>query len=85
MSIPYHRWPDDLAARYREKGYWLDVPMTDILARHKESDAIAVIEGDLQLSYGLHDASPVKKHYRLRTDTRNNRLCWSAFLEVPDA
>ncbi|CAK6497034.1 Enterobactin synthase component E [Pantoea sp. Nvir] len=51
MSIPYHRWPDDLAARYREKGYWLDVPMTDILARHKESDAIAVIEGDLQLSY----------------------------------
>lgn len=51
MSIPYHRWPDDLAARYREKGYWLDVPMTDILARHKESDAIAVIEGNLQLSY----------------------------------
>ena len=51
MSIPYHRWPDDLAARYREKGYWLDVPMTDILARHENSDAIAVIEGDLQLSY----------------------------------
>ncbi|MCG7389332.1 (2,3-dihydroxybenzoyl)adenylate synthase [Pantoea sp. ACRSB] len=51
MSIPYHRWPDDLAARYREKGYWLDVPMTDILERHKNSDAIAVIEGDLQLSY----------------------------------
>ncbi len=51
MSIPYHRWPDDLAARYREKGYWLDVPMTDILARHENSDAIAVIEGDLRLSY----------------------------------
>lgn len=51
MSIPYNRWPEDLAARYREKGYWLDVPMTDILARHQTSDAIAVIEGDLQLSY----------------------------------
>ena len=51
MSIPYYRWPEDLAARYREKGYWLDVPMTDILDRHKHSDAIAVIEGDRQLSY----------------------------------
>ncbi len=51
MSIPYNRWPDDLAARYREKGYWLDVPMTDILARHKENEAIAVIDGDRQISY----------------------------------
>jgi 2,3-dihydroxybenzoate-AMP ligase len=51
MSIPYTRWPDDLAARYREKGYWLDVPMTDILARHQHNDAIAVIDGDRQISY----------------------------------
>ena len=51
MSIPYNRWPDDFAARYREKGYWLDVPMTDILARHQENDAIAVIEGERQISY----------------------------------
>lgn len=51
MSIPYTRWPDDLAARYREKGYWLDVPMTDILARHQHNDAIAVIDGDREISY----------------------------------
>lgn len=51
MSIPYTRWPDDLAARYREKGYWLDVPMTDILAHHQHNDAIAVIDGDRQISY----------------------------------
>ncbi|WP_217549229.1 (2,3-dihydroxybenzoyl)adenylate synthase [Pantoea sp. GbtcB22] len=51
MSIPYTRWPDDLAARYREKGYWLDVPITDILARHQHNDAIAVIDGDRQISY----------------------------------
>ncbi|MEZ3500169.1 (2,3-dihydroxybenzoyl)adenylate synthase [Pantoea sp. KPR_PJ] len=51
MSIPYNRWPEDLAARYREKGYWLDVPMTDILDRHRHSEAIAVIEGDVALSY----------------------------------
>lgn len=51
MTVPYTRWPDDLAARYREKGYWLDLPLTDILERHKTSDAIAVVDGDLVLSY----------------------------------
>lgn len=51
MSIPYSRWPAHLAARYREKGYWIDVPMTDIIDRHRENDAIAVIDGTQQLSY----------------------------------
>ncbi|WP_241719643.1 hypothetical protein, partial [Cronobacter sakazakii] len=26
MTIPYTRWPDELAARYRARGYWLDLP-----------------------------------------------------------
>ncbi|NIF22623.1 (2,3-dihydroxybenzoyl)adenylate synthase [Candidatus Pantoea multigeneris] len=51
MTVPYTRWPDDLAARYREKGYWLDLPLTDILERHKTNDATAVVDGDLVLSY----------------------------------
>ncbi len=51
MSIPFSRWPAHLAARYREKGYWIDVPLTDIIDRHRENDAIAVIDGPLQLSY----------------------------------
>ncbi|KFC83503.1 hypothetical protein [Buttiauxella agrestis] len=33
MAIEFTRWPDDLAARYREKGYWADLPLTDILTR----------------------------------------------------
>lgn len=45
---------------------------------------IVDISGDLVMTYGLNAAAPVHKHYRLRTDTRNNRLCWSAFLEVSD-
>jgi Peptide arylation enzymes len=51
MSIPFSRWPAHLAARYREKGYWIDVPLTDIIDRHRENDAIAVIDGPVQLSY----------------------------------
>jgi conjugal transfer pilus assembly protein TraE len=46
---------------------------------------IVDITGQLELSYGMHSGSPVDKHYRIRTDLRNNRLCWSAFLEVPHA
>jgi non-ribosomal peptide synthetase component E (peptide arylation enzyme) len=27
------------AARYREKGYWQDLPLTNLITRHAESDA----------------------------------------------
>ncbi|MGN9280460.1 hypothetical protein, partial [Escherichia coli] len=26
MSIPFTRWPEEFARRYREKGYWQDLP-----------------------------------------------------------
>ncbi|NDL63840.1 (2,3-dihydroxybenzoyl)adenylate synthase [Acerihabitans arboris] len=51
MSITFNRWPDEFAARYRAKGYWLDVPLTDIIDRRKDSDALAVVCGDRRLSY----------------------------------
>ncbi|XNM55892.1 hypothetical protein ACLK1Z_03595 [Escherichia coli] len=52
MSIPFTRWPEEFARRYREKGYSQDLPLTDILTRHATSDSIAVIDGERQLSYG---------------------------------
>ncbi|EBY1727940.1 2,3-dihydroxybenzoate-AMP ligase, partial [Salmonella enterica subsp. enterica serovar Mbandaka] len=51
MRIPFTRWPDEFARRYREKGYWQDVPLTDILTRHADSDKTAVIEGERAFSY----------------------------------
>ncbi len=51
MSIPFTRWPEEFSRRYREKGYWQDLPLTDILTRHAASDSIAVIDGERQLSY----------------------------------
>lgn len=39
------------ARRYREKGYWQDLPLTDILTRHADSDHTAVIDGERHLSY----------------------------------
>ena len=51
MTHPFTRWPDDFARRYREKGYWQDLPLTDILTRHADSDALAIIDGERRLTY----------------------------------
>ena len=51
MTIPFTRWPDEFARRYREKGYWQDLPLTDTLTRHAHSDAVAVIDGERSFSY----------------------------------
>ncbi|WP_342321663.1 (2,3-dihydroxybenzoyl)adenylate synthase EntE [Kosakonia sp. BYX6] len=51
MTIPFNRWPEDFARRYREKGYWQDLPLSDILTRHAHSETVAVIDGEWELSY----------------------------------
>lgn len=51
MSIPFTRWPDEFARRYREKGYWQDLPLTDILTRHAQSEATAVIDCEREFTY----------------------------------
>lgn len=53
MRIEYNRWPDELAQRYRERGYWLDQPLTRILEqqRREHPEAIALICGERSFSY----------------------------------
>ncbi|MGY5957975.1 (2,3-dihydroxybenzoyl)adenylate synthase EntE [Kosakonia sp. BK9b] len=58
MTLPFNRWPEAFARRYREKGYWQDVPLTDILTRHAHSEVTAVIDGEREYSYRqLHQLS----------------------------
>ncbi|VED53041.1 2,3-dihydroxybenzoate-AMP ligase [enterobactin] siderophore [Raoultella terrigena] len=49
--IAFNRWPESFAARYREKGYWQDLSLTELITRHAASDAVAIIDGDVQYSY----------------------------------
>ncbi|OCA53397.1 (2,3-dihydroxybenzoyl)adenylate synthase [Photorhabdus namnaonensis] len=53
MSIEFTHWPVELAERYREKGYWLGKPLTDILYKQCQiqPEAIAIICGDRKFSY----------------------------------
>jgi 2,3-dihydroxybenzoate-AMP ligase len=50
MTVPFTRWPDEFARRYREKGYWQDLPLTRILTRHA-NDAVAIIDGERRYTY----------------------------------
>ncbi|MBN3254945.1 (2,3-dihydroxybenzoyl)adenylate synthase [Pectobacterium brasiliense] len=53
MSIEFTPWPEELAQRYRDKGYWIGLPLTDVWERHlaTQPDAVAVVCGERQWSY----------------------------------
>ncbi|WP_086113658.1 (2,3-dihydroxybenzoyl)adenylate synthase [Xenorhabdus beddingii] len=51
MMIEFNRWPQDLAERYRLKGYWIDRPLSEILDIHRENDAVALFCGERCWSY----------------------------------
>ncbi len=51
MSIAFTPWPAEFASRYRERGYWTDKPLTEILDRQANNDAPAIIDAQGSLSY----------------------------------
>lgn len=44
MSIAFTPRPAEFASRYRERGYWTDKPLTEILDRQANNDAPAIID-----------------------------------------
>jgi 2,3-dihydroxybenzoate-AMP ligase len=51
-------WPDDVARRYRERGYWTGQTLDGLLRDRAATvgDRVAVVDGDRELSFGeLHD------------------------------
>ncbi|WON75744.1 (2,3-dihydroxybenzoyl)adenylate synthase [Serratia sp. UGAL515B_01] len=51
MNIAFTPWPEEFARRYRERGYWIERPLTDILSRQAENDDVALIDPQRSLSY----------------------------------
>lgn len=58
MSIAFTRWPAELAAHYRERGYWIDRPLSAILEQQAQTrpGAIALICRERHWSYAQLDA-----------------------------
>ncbi|MCW2293060.1 2,3-dihydroxybenzoate-AMP ligase [Pseudomonas sp. BIGb0408] len=57
MTIEFTHWPLDRAQSYREKGYWIDQPLTQLLHTGSQShpQSSAVICGERRFSYGELD------------------------------
>lgn len=55
--LDHVRWPDEVSRRYRQRGYWLDQPLTRGLDEQVRTrpEAIALICGDRQYSYAEMD------------------------------
>jgi len=51
MSVSFTPWPAEFAAAYRAKGYWRDDPLTDVIARHGDSAAPAILCGERVFTY----------------------------------
>jgi 2,3-dihydroxybenzoate-AMP ligase len=53
-SAGFVPWPEDVAARYRAKGYWEGRPLAAAIyaAADADPEAVALVDGDLRLTYG---------------------------------
>ncbi len=49
--IEFSPWPEALAQRYRAQGLWAGKPLSDIIDRHRSSEATALICGQRHMSY----------------------------------
>ncbi len=56
--IEFTPWPEVFAERYREKGYWIDCPLTQVLKENSVSQpyATAIVCGNRHVSYWELDA-----------------------------
>ncbi|PSU45232.1 2,3-dihydroxybenzoate-AMP ligase [Photobacterium frigidiphilum] len=68
MTIPFTPWPAEFTARYIEKGYWIDLPLTDIVTRHcvdsTSASRTALICHQRQFSYAeLNCLSNILAHH----------------------
>lgn len=55
--IEFTRWPKDQARHYRDAGYWIDQPLTQILDAQlsAQAEAVAIVCGDRRITYAKLD------------------------------
>lgn len=53
MTLEFTHWPAERAQRYRDHGYWIDQPLTQILHARSQAqpDALAIICGERRFTY----------------------------------
>lgn len=82
--IPFTPWPAALAEEYYRRGYWLDLPLTDILQRQMSAqpDALALICGARRFTYRELDELSTRLGYLLIE--RGVRAGDTALVQLPN-
>lgn len=80
MCIQFTPWPEELAARYRAKGYWQDLPLTDLLDRHRQQESIALQDQHQCLSY--RQLAAYSDHLAAQLQARGLRNSDSALVQI---
>jgi 2,3-dihydroxybenzoate-AMP ligase len=62
MSLKYHSWPEDRATLYRQKGYWTDEPLFQMLEPHSRNRPaqLAIIAEEQILTYAELDLASTR-------------------------
>ncbi|HAQ87683.1 MAG TPA: 2,3-dihydroxybenzoate-AMP ligase [Pseudomonas sp.] len=65
--VPFTRWPEEFAERYRLSGYWRGEPLSQMLVEQASThpDTVAVIDGSSSLSYADLDRASTNLAQRL--------------------
>ncbi|MCE2597002.1 (2,3-dihydroxybenzoyl)adenylate synthase [Motilimonas cestriensis] len=84
MSIPFTPWPEPLAKRYREKGYWSGQPLVDIITRHQATaaDDLALICGERCYRYA--DLDRLSSHLASHLHQIGLRAGATALVQLPN-
>ena len=84
MSVPFQRWPDELAAHYRARGYWLDQPLTRILDAQvlRRPEAAAILCGERVFTYG--DVDRLSSNLAARLAARGLGAGDTALVQLPN-
>lgn len=82
--IEFTAWPQDQARLYRERGYWIDQPLTHILDAQlaADPDALAIVCGPRRFSYG--DLDRASRHLAARLAARGLGPGDTALVQLPN-
>jgi 2,3-dihydroxybenzoate-AMP ligase len=82
--IAFSRWPDDLAQHYRKQGYWLDLPLTDLLQRQSQLYPLhtAIICADRSFSY--RELDTLSDRLALQLQLRGLSVGDTAIVQLPN-
>jgi 2,3-dihydroxybenzoate-AMP ligase len=82
--ITYTHWPEDLARKYRQKGYWLDQPLTRVLTdtAKQSPHSTAIICGDRRISY--QELNQFSDNLAARLTEQNFGIGDTALVQLPN-